>query len=238
MRDDGYAPRRAAARCAFGWVRPMNATASRPSRFHASMKAVVLGVACVALLGVMVWDTHVVRIGSEADIRAEGFSPETFGAEQFPRIQSQVEERAVDATTLAEAIATDRDAAAQAYGVPGGIGPIYPVTFTGIVGEGRNGVFDVAVPGLPEDVRVRVQTGPAINGTELRDYPQDIVFGDFTNQIEFQNAGAAINDALKAEDLNDLDREALPGSEMSVTGVFRLVNPTNWLVTPVSVGVE
>ena len=215
-------------------------TAIAPPAGHArlSVKALVLAGAALALLVAMALDTEVVRIGSDADIRAEGFSPEAFGAEQFPRIQSNVEGRAVDAVTLAEAIAADRDAAAAEYGVPGGIGPIYPVAFTGTVGEGKSGVFDVAVPGMPADTRVRVQTGPAVNGTELRDFPGDIVFGDFTNQIEFQNAGAAINDTLKAQVLNDLDRDAMTGREMSVVGVFRLVNPKMWLVTPVKLSVK
>jgi predicted lipoprotein len=197
-----------------------------------------LAGAAVLLVGVIVWDTHVVRIGSEQDLRAAGFSPDAFGAAQFPRIRAQIEERAVEAVELAEAVAADRDAAAERYGVPSGIGPIFPVTLTGTVGEGRTGIFDVAVPGMPEDVRVRVQTGPAINGTELRDFPGDIVFGDFTNQIEYQDAGSAINEALKAEVLAGLDRNALTGREISVTGAFRMVNPKMWLVTPVSLAVE
>ena len=35
--------------------------------------------------------------------------------------------------------------------------------------HGRSDIFDRAVPGLPETLRIRVQTGPAINGTDLRD---------------------------------------------------------------------
>ena len=42
-----------------------------------------------------------------------------------------------------------------------------------------------------------MQTGPAINGTDLRDAPGEIKFGQFTNQIEYQNAGAALNNAMK-----------------------------------------
>ncbi len=211
-------------------------TASR--RRGVPLRAIVGTGAALALVAAMALDTHVVRIGSEQDVRAEAFSPEAYGVEHFPRIQSLVEERAVDAAKLANAVAADKDAAAKDYGMAGGIGPIFPVSFTGTVGEGRSGIFDVAVPGLPEGTRVRVQTGPAINGTELRDIPGDIAFGDFTNQIEYQNAGAAINDAMKEAVLAGLDRESLTGRQISVTGAFRMINPKSWLVTPVRLSVQ
>ena len=52
--------------------------------------------------------------------------------------------------------------------------------------------------GLAGETKIRVQTGPAINGTDLRDATGEIRLGDFKNQIECQHAGAAINDAMKA----------------------------------------
>ncbi|MCP1200471.1 DUF2291 family protein [Notoacmeibacter sp. MSK16QG-6] len=199
----------------------------------------LIGVgAVIALLSAMVLDTHVVRIGSEQDTRTAAFSPESFGQEQFPRIQSLIESRAVEATELAPAALEDKAAAAEKYGTPGGIAPIFPVKFTGTVGEGRSGTFNIAVDELPDEVSIRVQTGPAVNGTELRDFPGDIGFGDFTNQIEYQNAGSGINNAMKAEVLNDLDRESLAGRTISVVGVFRMINPKNWLVTPVRLSVQ
>ena len=78
-----------------------------------------------------------------------------------------------------------------------------------------------------------MQTGPAINGTEVRDATGTISFGAFTNQIEYQDAGAALNDQIKAQVLAKLDREKLPGKTIEVVGVFQLINPANWMVTPV-----
>lgn len=213
--------------------------AHTPSRSRGVPLRAIIGTgAALALVAAMALDTHVVRIGSEQDLRAAAFSPQAFGLEHFPRIQSLVEERAVDAAKLANAVTVDKNAAAKQYGMGGGTGPIFPVSFNGTVGEGRSGIFDLAVPGLPEGTRVRVQTGPAINGTELRDTPGDITFGNFTNQIEYQNAGAAINNAMKESVLASLDRESLTGHQISVTGVFRMINPKNWLVTPVRLSVQ
>ena len=199
---------------------------------------IVVPIGVGILLALMAYDTTVVRVGSEADTRTEAFSPVSYAETEFPRIRSVIEEGAVDAPTLAAAIAADKDAATTEYGTPGGVGPIFPVIFTGVAGEGRSGIVSVAVEGLPEELLIRVQTGPAINGTELRDAPGDIAFGQFTNQIEYQNAGAALNEAMKAEVLSDLDRDALAGRTVTVTGVFRLINPKSWLVTPISLEVQ
>ncbi|CAG0909665.1 unnamed protein product, partial [Cyprideis torosa] len=62
---------------------------------------------------------------------------------------------------------------------------------------------------MPEDIRIRVQTGPAINGTDLRDIPGDIDFSNFKNQIEYQDAGSALNRAMSTAILQDIDRDSL-----------------------------
>lgn len=199
---------------------------------------IAIGCMAAALVAAMALDTKVVKIGSDEDVRAHVFSPEAFGQERFPAIKALVEQRAVDAAVLAAAIAEDKVAAGEKYGTAAGIGPIMPVRLKGVAGEVKAGIYDVAVEGMPEDVRVRVQTGPAINGTELRDFPGNIAFGQFTNQIEYQNAGAGINNAMKADVLAGIDTKNLTGKTISVTGVFKLVNPKNWLVTPVRLVVE
>lgn len=181
----------------------------------------------------MALDTKVVRIGSKEDVRANVFSAEAYGKKEFPRVQAAIEKAAVDAKVLAAAIAENKDAASEKYGKPGSVGPIFPITFSGVVGAGSSGIFTVKVDGLPEGVGVRVQTGPAINGTEVRDATGTIDFGQFTNQIEYQDAGAALNNEIKIQVLANLDRDKLGGKTIDVIGVFQLINPSNWLVTPV-----
>ncbi len=72
----------------------------------------------------------------------------------------------------------------------------------------------------------------------LRDATGEIEFGQFTNQIEYQDAGSAINNAMKQEVLAPIDTGDLTGKTVTVTGVFKLINPNNWLVTPVSFEVQ
>ena len=188
----------------------------------------------VVVLGAMALDTTVVRIGSDQDVRTAVFSPEAFGAETFPKVQANVTTRAVDAVELAAAIAADAKAAEAKYSVGG----VYSVKLEGVVGEGKSGIYYIDVAGIPAPLRLRVQTGPAINGTELRDATGEISFSQFTNQIEYQDAGSALNKAMKKLVLDGIDNAALTGKTVAVVGAFKLVNPKNWLITPVSLEVK
>lgn len=85
--------------------------------------AMIFGAVCVALIGAMALDTTVVRIGSDQDVRQQGFSPERFGAEKFPEIRAFVKDKAVDAKTLFDEATADKKAAGEKYGVMAGIAP-------------------------------------------------------------------------------------------------------------------
>ena len=198
----------------------------------------LLTLSAAALLGAITVDTTVVAIGSDADLRQLAFDPDRYGAAQFPQIRAYVLETAPDAATLHAEIDVDKDAAITNYGNKTGIAAVMPVTLTGTLTAERAGIFDIVVDGLPDSLRVRVQTGPAINGTDLRDITGDIAFGSFTNQIEYQDAGAGINRAMAAATLADLDRDALSGRTVTLSGAFTLLNPRMWLITPVAFEVQ
>ena len=197
---------------------------------RANRAVLITAAVVVAVLGAIALDTTVVRIGSDADVRAAVFSPEAFGAETFPKVQANVTARAVDAVELATAIAADPKAAEAKYSVGG----VYSVKLEGVAGEGKSGIYYVDVAGIPAPLRLRVQTGPAINGTELRDATGEISFSQFTNQIEYQDAGSALNKEMKKLVLDGVDNSALTGKTVSVVGAFKLVNPKSWMITPVS----
>ncbi len=198
---------------------------------------IVAATTAVVLLGIIAASTKIVQIGSIDDDRKKAFSKEEYGAATFPDVFKFVIEHAVDVKELGPAIAVDPSAAGKKYGTATGTGPVIPVKFTGVAGEVSSGIYKVAVDGL-DDVLVRVQTGPAINGTELRDASGTISFGQFTNQIEYQDAGAAINNAMKKAVLQPVDTANLAGKKIAVTGAFKLINPKGWLVTPVKLEVK
>lgn len=202
------------------------------------LKILASVAAAVIVLGAIALDTKVVKIGSEHDVREQAFSPAAYGAEQFPKIQADVEKRAVEAVELSNAIAADKKAAGEKYGVATSTGPVIPVSFTGVVGTRKSNYNEIKVDGLPDDMMVRVQTGPAVNGTDLRDATGTIEFGQFTNQIQYQDAGSAINNEMKTAVLASIDPATLSGKTVTVVGVFKLINPKSWLVTPVKVEVK
>ncbi|CCV16009.1 DUF2291 domain-containing protein [Mesorhizobium sp. STM 4661] len=199
---------------------------------------IVATAAILVLLVAMALDTKVVVIGSAEDARKAAFSPEAFGRSEFPNVQSAVDQRAVAAGVLASAIAKDKAAAEKQYGVPANVGTEFSVKFTGVVGEGKSGIYAVRVDDVPSTLVIRVQTGPAINGTDLRDATGTVTFGQFTNQIEYQNAGSALNNEMKKQVLSTIDNTKLTGKTISVVGVFKLINPNGWLVTPVRLSVQ
>ncbi len=214
-------------------------SALAPARHgKARLRLMVATGAAVVLVAAMALDTKVVRIGGAGDVQPGVFSPAAFGQSTFPKVQSAVEAKAVAAPTLAEALAKDPAAAGKQYGVASGIGTEIPVSFTGVVGKGDFGNYDVKVDGVPDDVTIRVQTGPAVMGTDLRDATGTISFGQFTNQIEYQNAGSALNKEMKKQVLSKLDTAGLTGKTVSVVGVFQLTDPKSWLVTPVRMEVK
>lgn len=209
-----------------------------PKPGSGNLKLIVSAAFAVVVIGAMALDTTVVKIGSANDVRQQAFSPETFGTEQFPKILANVEQRAVAAAELATAIAADKKAASEKYGTATSTGPVIPVTLTGTFGARKSNTNEMKIDGLPSETVVRVQTGPAVNGTDLRDATGEIEFGQFTNQIQYQDAGSAINNEMKKTVLSGLDPDQLDGKTATVVGVFKLINPKNWLITPVKVEVK
>lgn len=212
-------------------------TRGREGLSPAAKRGILVGLV-VLLLVAMALSTKVVGKGDTTGAGPQAFSASAWGKKNFPRVQDEIAKRAVPATTLAAAVAKSPAAAGKKYGVDAGTAPEVSVSFTGTVGKGTAGVYPVTVPGLPKKVLVRVQTGPAINGTDLRDAPGTIAFGQFSNQIDYQDAASALNTELKKQVLSKVAAGKLTGKKVSVTGAFQLINPQGWLVTPAKMSVQ
>jgi len=209
------------------------------------LRRIIVAAAILVLLVAMALATRVEKIGSAAAVVPNVFSPAAFGAAEFPKVKAAIEGRAVSAVTLAEAVAKDKDAAGKKYGleasksgVEASTGPVICVKVTGLVGKGDSGVYDVAIEGVPSSLHVRVQTGPAIYGTDLRDATGLIQFGQFVNQIDYQNAGSALNKEMKKQILSKVDTANLTGKTVTLVGAFKLTDPDNWLITPVALAAK
>jgi Predicted periplasmic lipoprotein len=214
-------------------------TRQRPAPKSPVVKRVIVAVAVVVVLVLLALGTKVVNNNSVLAKGDAGFSAQSYGKAEFPKVQKQIEDRAVPAETLAAAIAKDQTAAGTKYGVPGTTGPEMSVSLTGVVsGKAVDGIYPITVAGLPKSLVIRVQTGPAINGTDLRDATGKITFGQFTNQIDYQNAGSALNNQMKKSVLSKIDAANLQGKTVELVGAFTLINPNGWLITPAKLVVK
>lgn len=200
----------------------------------------VVTAAVLVVLAAAALSTKVVPNDSELLVGPAAFDAAAYGEERFGEVQAYVTEKAVPAAELATALQADPQAATQ-YGVASssGIGAVVPVSLTGTVGApDQTGLPVVTVPGVPEGFLVHVQLGPAVNGTDLRDVTGDVSLNDFENQIQYQDAGAALNDQLKAQVLAPYAGQDLTGRTITAVGVVTLINPQSWSVTPVSLEVQ
>lgn len=196
-------------------------------------------VALVALAAAMVANTTFLDPEAAQASGGEKFDAATYAAGNYEaEIVPWIEENAVSATDLATAIGEDLDAAGEEFGGRSGATNAwaFPVTFTGVAGEVNpdNGLLPVEVEGMPEDVDLLVQTGPAMSGSALRDVTGEISFGMFTNQIEFQSVGVQLNEMAKQSVLASLDAASLDGQTVTVTGAFSAGNPAAWIVAPIA----
>ena len=79
----------------------------------------------------------------------------------------------------------------------------------------------------------KVQIGPAVRGTALRDTLEFVNFNEFKNQIEWAQFGKAFNEKINAALLGPLPRDGLTGKTVTVTGAFPLPSSGQLpLVTP------
>ena len=79
----------------------------------------------------------------------------------------------------------------------------------------------------------RIQIGPAMRGTALRDSLDFVNFNDFTNQIDFAQFGKAFNSYVNRTVLSKLPREGLEGQTARVLGAYKVTAGTALpLVTP------
>jgi predicted lipoprotein len=98
--------------------------------------------------------------------------------------------------------------------------------------QSRAATIDVDVDGDGK-ADARVQIGPAVRGTALRDSLDFIQFNDFTNQIDFAQFGKAFNSYVDKTVLAKLPREALEGRSAKVVGAYTLGSGQDLpLVTP------
>jgi predicted lipoprotein len=218
--------------------------ATRPALLSARGRKGLVGLLAAGVLAAIAATTTTVAADDEGatgvgreSFDAIGYATERYESEVVPTIK----DNAVEITELLPALISDPEATGKAYGHRSGVSSpfSYAVTGSGVAGAVDGTRLPVAIEGLPDDVEVVVQIGPAITGTALRDATGLIGFGDFVNQMEYADASTELNNRVKEAVLADFDAAAAEGQTVTFTGALTYGSNTALLqVTPVELELE
>jgi predicted lipoprotein len=172
---------------------------------------------------------------------ASAFDPDKMAAGMWaPKVIPYLEQRAGPFAEVSALAKSDPAAAGAKYGNPkkqANSPWTYAVTLEGRIvaanTQSRNGTIDIDLDGDAK-ADVRVQIGPAIQGTAIRDTLDFVNFNDFTNQIDFAQFGKALNKHADQTVLSKLPREQLEGRTAKALGAYAIgASPGLPVVTPV-----
>ncbi|MCX5497803.1 DUF2291 domain-containing protein [Kaistia dalseonensis] len=216
---------------------------SRPSRPCTLPRALIV-VALIATGGLS--GCKILPIQTEAEkasAKAQKFDAKNFADTLWTsKGHQELLGRAVDLATLLPALDESFDTAGQKYGLKAA-GEGSPTAFV-VKGEGRVTKVDTASRAgtatlsiaTPKGNReATLQTGPIVKGNAIRDNLPDASFGKFTNQIEYAQAGRALNEAALATAKPGFGA-LVEGANVTFTGAITLNKPDDaLLVMPIAV---
>ncbi len=158
------------------------------------------------------------------------------------RVVVEVRQRAVPAAQLASGLGAGFDTIGAKYGRRAGEGSPWTfsvsgtATVTAVDTRSRRGFLGLRVDGVPASTPIRLQIGPILSGTTVRDGLDFLAFNDFSDQLAYADVGRALN-----RHVQDLVRRREPllktGSRIRFVGTTSLMTPQDpWLITPVELG--
>lgn len=204
----------------------------------------VLGLACVlSLAGCKIIKTPSAEEAREA--ATGGFDPDRLVAEIWDaKVVPFLTGRAGSFASVVELATSDADAAGARYGhkeKQGSAPWTYAARVEGTIVEAETKSraayleVDVDADGKAD---VRVQIGPAIRGTAIRDSLTFVNFNEFKNQIEWAQFGKSFNTHVNGLLLEKISRDELPGQKVEALGAFPLPSKGQLpLLTPVQITV-
>ncbi|ANM14410.1 MULTISPECIES: DUF2291 family protein [unclassified Rhizobium] len=201
--------------------------------------ALVAAIVAAALPGCKIIKTPTAE-EKAAEVAKTAFDPNAkVEAIWQPDVVPYFEKRAGELKDVMQLVATSPDAAGEKYGNPRkqSSSPwTYAVKITGKVvaadTASRAATLDVDADGDGK-ADAKVQIGPALRGTALRDTLEFVNFNEFKNQIEWAQFGKAFNEKANTALLAAVPRDGLTGKTVTVIGAFPLPKSGELpLVTP------
>jgi predicted lipoprotein len=208
-----------------------------------SRRLFVLSLASSAALALA--GCKIVPIGDKAETEVKSFDAKAYADGLWT--QKALPHFTSTAKSLPEvlaAIAADLNAAGTKYGYRAaaeGSPWSFIVSGTGTVSkkntESRAGTLIVALDGATPPAEITIQIGPVVKGNSVRDSLPFVSFKDFTNQLEFADAGKAMTALAMAGVAADV-AAIKEGDKVSFTGAMSLnTKADKIIVTPVALKV-
>jgi predicted lipoprotein len=202
-------------------------------------RAACLGV--VTALALALAGCKIVPIAQEQTAEAAGFNATTYAAGLWSaKALPHFTDNAKPAAEVIPAIISDLPGAGDKFGYRPGEGSPWSfiVSGTGTVTakntESRAGTLVLSLEGAAAPIEVTLQIGPVIRGNAIRDALPFVSFKDFTNQIEYANAGKALT-ALAVEGVAADVTSIAVGDQVTFIGAISMAGASDkLLVTPVS----
>lgn len=155
------------------------------------------------------------------------------------RVIPDAEKNAVPVATLVPELQSSPKTATSRYGndVGGSFG--FLVEFSGTVTKVDTStplgsiIVNSSVGG--KELPIKVQIGPVILGTSLRDSLKFISFGQFLNQVQYGSVADALNARVEKDVVSALNLKSLPGKTVNVRGAYTYdgTDAGNIVVTPI-----
>jgi predicted lipoprotein len=182
-------------------------------------------------------EDRALRARRGGDFDAQHYVDSVWASKVIPAINA----KAKPAPIVASAIDNDLDKAGAALGrrVGDGSAWTFVVSGDGIVRKVDNtsprGGVEVALSGAASGRAIRIQTGPVVSETAIRDALPFVTFNDFTDQLAFAEVGRALT-AKALTGLKPVLGRLRPGRHIRFVGVANIRSAADPLVvTPVSI---
>lgn len=190
--------------------------------------AAALALVCaIALSGCKIIKTPTAQEAAEA--ASGGFNPDRLVAESWDtKVVPYLDKKAGGFQEVAALASGNPEAAGAKYGhkeKQGSAPWTFAARLTGTIvaaeTKSRSAYVDVDADGDGK-ADARVQIGPAIRGTAIRDSLDFVNFNEFKNQIEWAQYGKSFNTHVNGLILEKLSRDGLVGKKVDALGAFPL----------------
>jgi predicted lipoprotein len=184
--------------------------------------------------------------GKLSSVNADGgFDAKSFIAASWEgKILPDLDGNAAEVKGVIAALAKDAETAEKKYGRRGDETAPYNFAVKGravikaVETESAAGYLELDLADVSGEGRVRLQVGPVIKGSSVRDSLSFIKFGDFVNQLDYANISREINFYVRDKLVAEFRKPELVGKSVSFVGAFTEDSGGSVLVTPVRIGIE